>query len=80
MMEPNNVARTALAKVYKAMEKMSRQVPVSHCSDVHLVEFLGCAVVGQEWASDPLSRVAMNELTLRELYRRLELALQIDKE
>lgn len=73
-------AAKALSKVYKAILKMSRQVPLPHRGDEHRVEFLRHALIGQSWARDPLARVATNALTFQQLYGELESAVQLDKE
>lgn len=54
---------TALAKVYKLVLKLSRQVQSSHPGDAHCIEFLRHAVIGNIWSQEPLSRVATNQLT-----------------
>lgn len=61
-------AATALAKVYKLILKLSRQVPASHRGDAHRIEFLRRAVIGYNWSREPLSRVATNDLSFQELY------------
>lgn len=70
----------ALSKVYKAILKLSRQVPLSHRGDAHRIEFLRRAVLGQDWARDPLSRIATNSLSFQALYGELDAAAQLDKE
>lgn len=44
--EENTDAAAAIAKVYTAILKLSRQVPVSQRGDLHRVEFLSRAVIG----------------------------------
>lgn len=70
----------ALAKVYKLITKLSRQVPASHRGDAHKIEFLRNAAVGYSWSHEPLSRVATHGLSFQILYGELEAALQLDKE
>lgn len=71
---------SALAKVYKRILNMSRQVPLTHRGDAHKIEFLRTAVVGQSWARVPLSRVATEGLTFQQLYSELEIAVQLERE
>lgn len=70
----------ALAKVYRLITKLSRQVPASHRGDAHKIEFLRNATVGYTWSHEPLSRVATHGLSFQMLYGELEAALQLDKE
>lgn len=70
----------ALAKVYKRILTMSRQVPITHRGDAHKIEFLRTAVVGHRWAKEPLSRVATAGLTFQQLYAELEIAVQLERE
>ena len=70
----------ALAKVYKTIIKLSPQVPISHRGNAHRIEFLRNAVVGYEWATEPLSRIGSQELLFQELYGELEAAFQLSKE
>lgn len=70
----------ALAKVYRTILKLSRQVPTSHKGDAHRIEFLRCAVVGYDWSREPLSRVATCGLSFQQLYGELEAAVQLEKE
>lgn len=71
---------SALAKVYKLILKLSRQVPASHRGDAHKMEFLRGAVIGYSWSHEPLSRVATHGLSFQQLYGELEAALQLEKE
>eukprot|EP00171_Calliarthron_tuberculosum_P022660 IDg22660t1 len=48
----------ALERVYKLITKLSPQVPMSHRSEAHKIEFLRNSTVGTPWATEPLSRVA----------------------
>lgn len=73
-------AAMALAKVYKLILKLSRQVPASHRGDAHRIEFLRRAVIGYDWSREPLSRVATNGLTFQQLYGELEAAVHLDKD
>lgn len=66
----------ALAATYRLIMKMSPQVPISHRSDHHKVDWLRCAVVGYHWATEPLSRVATLGLTFQQLYGELESSLK----
>lgn len=71
---------SALEKTYKVITKLSPQVPQSHRGEAHKVEFLRKAVVGYEWATEPLSRIATHKLTFQNLYSELESALHLAKE
>lgn len=79
-MNENVDTAMALAKVYKLILKLSRQVPFSHRGDAHRIEFLRGAVIGFNWSREPLSRIATNDLTFQQLYGELESAVQLDKE
>lgn len=70
----------ALAKVYKLITKLSRQVPASYRGDAHKIEFLRNAAVGYPWSQEPLSRVATHGLSFQMLYGYLEPALQLYNE
>lgn len=70
----------ALAIVYKRILSMSRQVPPSHRGDAHKIEFLRAAVIGNDWATEPLSRIATNNLSFQSLYAELEIAVQLNRE
>lgn len=70
----------ALAKVYKIILKLSRQVPTSHRGDAHRIEFLRKSVVGYDRSHEPLSWVATHNLSFQQVYGELEAALQLNKE
>ena len=70
----------ALSKLYQVITKLEPQAPKSHRGNAHRVEFLRNAVIGSEWAKDPLSRIAPENLTFLELFSELESALQLHKE
>lgn len=70
----------ALAKVYRLVLQLSRQVPTSHRGDAHRIEFLRRAVIGYPWSNEPLSRVATHKLSFQQIYGELEAALQLEKE
>ena len=53
------------------MINFSPQVPISHRGNAHRIEFLRNAVVGYEWATEPLSRIAPQGLPFQELYGEL---------
>lgn len=71
---------SALSKVYKDIQKLSRQVPPSNRGDAHRVEYLRRAILGQNWARESLTRVVTNALTFQQLYGELEAAVQLDKD
>ena len=68
-------ALEALGNLYKVITKLSPQAPKSHRGDVHKVELLQNAVVGDEWATEPLSRIATGNLTFLQPYGELEAEL-----
>lgn len=70
----------ALVVVCKRILTMSRQVPESHRGDPHKIEFLCNAVVGHQWAKEPLSRIATAGLSFQQLYAELEIAVQLERE
>lgn len=70
----------SLEKTYKLITKLAPQVPRSHRGDAHKVEFLRNAVVGNSWATEPLSRIATHGLSFQQLYGELEAALHLDRE
>lgn len=70
----------ALAKVYKRILAMSRQVPQSHRGDPHKTEFLCKAIIGHPWARGPLGCIATARLTFQQLYAELDIAVQINRE
>lgn len=67
----------ALAKVYKIISKTGSSLAPG---DAHKIEFLRNAIVGLNWASEPLSRVSTHNLTFQQLFGELEAALQLNKE
>ena len=67
----------ALTKVYKVITRLSPQVPDSHRGDAHKIKFLRSAVIGSEWATEPLSRIVTHGLTFQQLYGELEATHQI---
>ena len=73
-------AGEALTKVYKIITKLAPQVPMSHRGGAHKIEFLRNAVIGCEWATEPLSRISTHGLTFQQLYGELEAAHQMSKE
>lgn len=66
---------SASAKVYKLINKLSRQVPALHRGDAHKIEFLRNAAVGYSWSREPLSRVATHHISFQMLYGELEAVL-----
>ncbi|GAB0489865.1 hypothetical protein MMPV_001091 [Pyropia vietnamensis] len=70
----------ALEKTYKTISKLAPQVPRSHHGESYKVEFLRNAVVGNSWATEPLSRIATHCLTFQQLYGELEAALHLHNE
>ena len=79
-MRENNDEGEALAEAYKIITKLSPQVPTSHTGNAHKDELLRNAVVGCEWATVPLSRIATYNLSFQQLYRELESACLLNKE
>ena len=67
----------ALGKVYNAITKLGPQVPQSHRGESHRVEFLQTAVIGYDWAVQPLSRIATRRLSFQQLYGELESAHEV---
>jgi len=67
----------ALEQTYKTITKLAPQVPLSYQGDEHKVELLRKAVIGSPWATEPLSRIATNQLTFQQLYGELEAALPV---
>ena len=55
-------------------------MPISHRGNACKVEFLRNAVVGCEWATEPLSRIATYNLTFQQLYGELESGHLLNKE
>lgn len=70
----------ALGKTYKAIKKHALQVPQSHCGKAHKVKFISRAIVGYDWATEPLSRIATQNLSFQMLYGELESAIHLSKE
>ena len=56
---------------------MAPLVPRSHQGDANSVDFLHHAVLGYEWATEPLSRVATHDLSFQQLYGELAASLQL---
>lgn len=71
---------SALAKVYRLILQLSRQVPASHRGDAHRIDFLRRSVIGFGWSHEPLSRIATHNLSFQQVYGELEAALQLHKE
>eukprot|EP00170_Pyropia_yezoensis_P002751 contig_11549_g2756 len=70
----------AQEKTSKTISKLAPQVPRSHHGESYNVEFLRNAVVGNTWATEPLSRIATHRLTFQQLYGELEAALHLHNE
>eukprot|EP00171_Calliarthron_tuberculosum_P001155 IDg1155t1 len=70
----------ALERVYKLITKLAPQVPQSHRGDAHKIEFLRNAIVGENRATEPLSRIATHALSFQQLYGELEAALHLERE
>lgn len=71
---------SALEKTYKVITKLAPQVPLTYRGGAHKVELLRKAVVGYDWAIEPLSRIATHKLTFQGLYSELETALNLSKD
>jgi len=67
----------ALAHAYKTIVKLAPLLPRSHQGDANCVDFLHHAVLGYEWATEPLSRVATHSLSFQQLYGELAASLQL---
>lgn len=65
----------ALTATYQAVLTGSKLLPPSHSGEVFRVEYLRDAVVGYEWATEPLSRVSTHKLGFQKLYGELQAAL-----
>lgn len=50
---------------------MSRQVPITHRGDAHKIESLLHAVLGHQWAREPLNRIATAGLSFQQPYSEL---------
>ena len=57
----------ALGRVYMAITKLGPQVPQSHRGEAQRVEFLRTAVIGYDWAVEPLSRISTHRLSFQQL-------------
>ena len=66
--------------MYRIIIKISLKVPVSNRGNAHRIEFLKNSVFGNEWPTEPLSRIASQGLLFKQLYGELEAALQHSKE
>lgn len=64
-----------MAKVYKLITKLSRQVPVSHRGDLHKIEFLKNATVGYACSREPLDHVVTHNLSFQMFYSELRAKL-----
>lgn len=65
----------ALTSTYQAVLNGSKLLPPSHSGEVFRVEYFRDAVVGYEWATEPLSRVSTHKLGFQKLYGELQAAL-----
>lgn len=65
----------ALTSTYQAVLTGSKLLPPSHSGEVFRVEYLRDAVVGYDWATEPLSRVSTHKLGFQKLYGELQAAL-----
>lgn len=70
----------AIAKVYKCILAISRQVPQFHRGDPHEIKFIRKVVIGHTWALGPLGRIATAGLTFQQLYAELQIAVQLGRE
>lgn len=70
----------ALTETYNAVMKTGKLLPDSHRGEAHRVEFLRRAVVGYEWATQPLSRISTHPLGFQALYGELQSALFLHQE
>lgn len=70
----------ALAIVDRRMLNMSRQVPPLHRRDAHKIEFHCTAVIGNDWETEPLSRISTCNRSLQALYAEREVAVQLNRE
>lgn len=65
----------ALSIVYKRIVNLSRYVPPSHPDDAYKMEFLRISAIGNEWATESLSRISTSKLSYQEMYAELEIAV-----
>lgn len=70
----------ALSIVYKRIPSLSRQVLLSHRGDFHRTEFSREAVAGYAWAKEPPSCVATTGILFKQLYAKLQIAVQSERE
>lgn len=70
----------ALTSTYQEVLTGSKLLPPSHSGEAFRMEYLRDAVVGYEWATEPLSRVSTHKLGFQKLYGELQAALFQDQE
>lgn len=73
-------ATSSLERTYQEISRFSSQVPQSHHGDAHKVDFPHNAVVGDVWATEPLSRIATHRHTFQQPYGELDAALHLHKD
>ncbi len=69
-----------MERLDRIITKLSLQDPASHPGNAQRIEFLRNAVVGSEWASEPLSRMATQNLSYQQLHGGIEAAYRFSKE
>jgi len=77
LVEGGKTEAGALAHTYKTIVKLAPLLPRCHQGDANSVDFLHHAVLGYEWATEPLSRVATHDLSFQQLYGELAASLQL---
>ena len=70
----------ALDETFKVVERMSKKVPKGFASDQHCANFLRSAVIGPQWAKQPLSGLGVGAVGFQDLYRQLQAALALDND
>lgn len=66
-------------KAYHYINKTARHVPHSHLGDARSIDFFFKAVVGHEWAEEPIIPIATYGLSFQQFYAELEAELQPKK-
>ena len=72
--------KAALDETFKVVERMSKKVPKGFDSDQHRANLLRSAVLGPQWAKQPLSGLGAGAVGFQDLYRQLQAALALDND
>lgn len=70
--QPDMEVSLAVAKVYKSILQLLRQVPASYRGDAQCIDFLTRSVVGFGWSLEPLSRTVTQNFSFSQVYGKLE--------